>query len=286
MAAPLAPQLVLRTPQGRWQATVTLGARTVSSAGPRRMFSESQARVTHTTWVRALPHPFDGTVNGAWLRRALAANMRRRSDLRALGMQDSKDASPLRESGLQVAGDAAYGPLVNGKRQEGPDFNDYLGVDWNAPDGSVDPAEPHQLRCLDCSGFVRMIWGLRRHAPNDAPVTPLARSASSDGKALRRCAVQMAAREPGVAIDRNRGVLLRNLSRVAIGDLVLFDADPDDGTAIDHVGLFLGIDSAGHGRFLSSRQGANGPTLVNVRGKSVLDGNGDFARAFRAVRRL
>jgi hypothetical protein len=67
---------------------------------------------------------------------------------------------------------------------------------------------------------------------------------------------------------------------------VLFDADPEDGTGIDHVGLFLGIDSEGGHRFLSSRKGANGPTLADVRGKSILDGDGLFARALRAVRRL
>jgi imidazolonepropionase-like amidohydrolase len=41
-----------------------------------------------------------------------------------------------------------------------------------------------------------------------------------------------------------------------------------------------------HGRFLSIRKGANGSTLADVRGKSILDGNGLFARSFRAVRRL
>lgn len=41
----------------------------------------------------------------------------------------------------------------------------------------------------------------------------------------------------------------------------------------------------GHHRFLSSRKGANGPTLGNVRGQSILDGNGLFARGLRAVRR-
>jgi hypothetical protein len=93
MAATLAPQLVLRTPQGRWQATLTHGARTVISAGPRRTFSEDGARVTHTTWLRALPQPFNGTLDRSWLRRALAANTRREPDLLALGMQYIKHAA-------------------------------------------------------------------------------------------------------------------------------------------------------------------------------------------------
>lgn len=280
------PRFELRNAHGRWLATLTRGARTVLSAGPRRNFSEDQACVTHTNWVRALPKPFEGRIDTAWLQGALAANTRRQPDLIALGMQYVNGVPPLREGGLQIAGDAAYGPLVDAKRQEGSDFNDYLGVDWTYADGSVDKSEPLQLRCLDCSGFVRMVWGFRRHAPNAAPVMPLARLASNDGKALPRRAVQMAARAPGVLVECNRGVQLRDFSRLAIGDLVLFDADPDDGTAIDHVGFYLGIDDDGHHRFLSSRKGANGPTLADVRGQSILDGNGLFARGFRAVRRL
>jgi hypothetical protein len=279
-------RIELRDASGRWLATLTHGARSVTSRGPWRSFSEDGLRVTHTVWVRALSRPFKGTIDRAWLQAALAANTRRQSDLLALAMQYVRGAPAQHEGGLRIAGDAAYGPLVNGKRQEGADFNDYLGVDWTYPDHSVDGAEPHQLHCLDCSGFVRMLWGFRRHAPNHAPVIPLARTTSGDGSELPRRAVQMAARAPGVLIERNRGVQLRNFSRLGIGDLVLFDADDDDGTAIDHVGLYLGVDSDGRHRFLSSRKGANGPTLADVRGKSLLDGDGLFARSFRAVRRL
>lgn len=279
-------RLELRTPGGRWLATLTHGARSVVCSGPARSFSESGVRVKHALWVRALPQPFAGAVDTAWLARALAANARRQADLLMLSMQYIDGAPALRAGGLQIAGDAAYGPRVAGKRQEGSDFNDYLGVDWRYPDGRIDAAEPRQLRCLDCSGLVRMIWGFRRHAPNDAAVMPLALAASGDGKALPRRAVQMAARAPGVLIERNRGVQLHDLSRLAVGDRVFFDADTDDGTRIDHVGFYLGVDSDGHYRFLSSRKGANGPTLADVRGKSILDGNGLYARSLRAVRRL
>jgi cell wall-associated NlpC family hydrolase len=70
------------------------------------------------------------------------------------------------------------------------------------------------------------------------------------------------------------------------GDLVFFDADPIDGPAIDHVGMFIGVDSVGNRRFISSRKGANGPTLGDVRGASVLDGPGLYAKSFRSARRL
>jgi len=280
------PQVELREPRGRCLATFTVGAQTVVSIGPRRTFSEDQARATHTSWVRALPSPFDGTIERAWLRRALAANTRREPDLLTLGMQYVKYAPPLTQGVLQIAGDSAYGPLVDGQRQEGSDFNDYLGVHWTYGDGAVDAPEAAQFQCLDCSGFVRMLWGYRRHAPNAAPVIELARTASADGSALPRRAAQMAARAPGVVIERNRGVQLRDFSRLGIGDLVLFDADDGDGTAIDHVGIYLGVDSDGRHRFLSSRKGANGPTMADKRGRSLLDGDGLFARSFRAVRRL
>lgn len=46
-------------------ATLTIGVQTVVSTEPRRTFSEDQARATHTTCVRALTSPFDGTVDRA-----------------------------------------------------------------------------------------------------------------------------------------------------------------------------------------------------------------------------
>ena len=75
------------------------------------------------------------------------------------------------EAGLQLAGDASYGPLKDGEREEGPDFNDYLGIEWVYPE-QVDKPEKRQRHCLDCSGFIRMVWGYRRHLPgNNFPTT-------------------------------------------------------------------------------------------------------------------
>lgn len=279
-------QVEVRTPRGHWLATLTRGARTVISAGPRRTFSEDAVSVTHAIWVRALAKPFEGRVDTTWIAKALSANAMRNPDLLALGMQYIHTATPRYADGMQIAGDAGYGPIVDGKRQEGSDFNDYLGVSWTYADGSVDAPERRQLQCLDCSGFVRIVWGFRHHAPNDAPVMPLARATSRDSRALPRRAMQMAARAPGVLIEPNRAVQLLDFSRLAIGDLVLFDADRDDGAAIDHVGLYLGPDRDSHHRFISSRKAANGPTMADIRGKSILDGTGLYARSFRSVRRL
>jgi cell wall-associated NlpC family hydrolase len=76
------------------------------------------------------------------------------------------------------------------------------------------------------------------------------------------------------------------LGRLAPGDLVFFDADSTDGTQIDHVGIYLGRDTGGNYRFLSSRQSIDGPTMGDYRGSSVLNGTGLYARSFRAARRL
>jgi cell wall-associated NlpC family hydrolase len=280
------PRLELHDPQGCWLATLTNGAQTVLTVGPSRTFKEDDASVTHTKWVRALPSPFNGTVDAVWVRRALDANASRKADLLALGMQYVGGAPPRLNGALQIAGDAAYGPLVNGKRQEGSDFNDYLGIPWTYTIESVDAPEPLQFHCLDCSGFIRMIWGYRRHAPNAAPVMVLSRTDSPGGQTLPRRAVQIADRAAGVLIEPNLGVPPQDLLKLQIGDLVLFDADHGDGPKIDHVGIYIGADTNGDHRFLSSRKGANGPTMADVRGKSILNGAGLYARSLRAVRRL
>ena len=147
-------------------ARFTDGATTVTSSGPRRRFSEPTAAdaVTHAVWVRTLPKPFTGAVDEAWLTAALQANALRVPDVLAIAMQYVSGAAAVLDGPLQIAGDAEYGPLVDGKREEGADFNDYLGVTWTYAD-AVDRPETRQFRCLDCSGFVRMVWGYRHSLP-------------------------------------------------------------------------------------------------------------------------
>jgi hypothetical protein len=50
--------------------------------------------------------------------------------------------------------------------------------------------------------------------------------------------------------------------------------------------MYLGLDTAGAHRFLSSRKIPNGPTLADRGHRSTLSGTGYYAKAFRAVRRL
>jgi hypothetical protein len=122
-------RLEVRDGDGRWLATFTDGARTVLLAGPRRSFAEGRAAVSHAKWVRSHPSPFVGRLDRGWLREALAANAARVADVLAIAMQYVRDAPPLHdENGLQIAGDAHYGPGDEANREEGSDFNDYLGV--------------------------------------------------------------------------------------------------------------------------------------------------------------
>jgi cell wall-associated NlpC family hydrolase len=281
------PLAEVRDTAGKWLATFTSGAYTVVLTGPRRRFAEGTASVSHARWVRTCPRPFAGRVPRAWLERALAANQARVPDVLALGMQYVRGAPAIHEGGLQIAGDARYGPGPETSRQEGADFNDYLGVTWNYPDDPADAPEPHQFRCLDCSGYIRMVWGYRHHLPGAGfeDRLPLGLAPTPDRRSIPRRAFQIYDNAPGLLVLR-RGESTSDLSRLDVGDLVFFDADPDDGPQIDHVGMYLGRDKDGRRRFVSSRKQRNGPTLGDYHGASVLDGTGLYARAFCGVRRL
>lgn len=263
---------------GSLVATFTKNARTVVLTGPTRTFSEpanTPASVTTTSWVRVAPSAFNGTVDTTWLGQALKDTS---PDLFQLATQYMAGAPVIRDStGRKIAGDADYGPLqADGSRAEGADFNDYMGIAWNY--GSiVDQPEVSQLNSLDCSGYVRMLWGYRSGLP--LIISP-------NGTAIPRRSFEMIASAPGIVTVQNNGAQITNMSALQAGDIVGFDADTNDGTQIDHVGMFLGVDSEGHYRFISSRKSANGPTMGDLSGKSVLDGTGHYANAFRSVRRF
>jgi hypothetical protein len=261
---------------GEWLATFTLGARTVTVAGPKRTFAEDTAgaAVVTSTYVRLLPEPFTGGVDGAWLRSAVADTS---PDLLAIAAQYVRHAPALSDAaGLQTAGDASYGPASeDGKLRKGADFNDYLGIPWDYP-GKADPPEADELGALDCSGFVRMVFGYRGGMPMTRE--------PADGLLPRR-SYEMLDAAPGSVIYRSTGQL-EELAGIQPGDLVFFDAEPDGAGQIDHVGVFLGVDTHGNHRFISSRKTADGPTMGDEGGRSILDGTGHYAEAWRGVRRL
>ena len=274
-------------PRGRWLATFANGAHTAVLAGPRRRFAEGKASVSHAKWVRTYPAPFAGEVDQDWLERALAANEARVPDVLTIAMQYIRGALAIHEGDLQIAGDARYGPGTEKRRQEGSDFNDYLGVTWTYPDEPEDPPEQKQFQCLDCSGYMRMVWGYRHHLPGAGyeDRIPLSVAPKPDRRSIPRRAYQIYESAPGVIIIPRAGQVT-DFSRLSVGDLVFFDADTKDGPQIDHVGMYLGRDSYQRYRFISSRKKRNGPTLGDYKGASLLDGTGLYARSFCAVRRI
>jgi cell wall-associated NlpC family hydrolase len=275
-------------------AVLTIGAYTVALKGPSRRFDEPTASdpVEHDVWVRTLPSPFHLATSRlwlhGWLEQALLANAARIPDVLAIATQYLHGAPGLHEGDLKIAGAASYGPLVEGRRQEGSDFNDYLGLEWEYGSGQSDKPEASQFGCLDCSGYMRMIWGFRHNLEGSSfqDRIPLSRTVRADRSALPRRAYQMFERGPGVVVTRRRDGLAADLSRLQVGDLVFFDADPLDGSQVDHVGMYLGLDRGGHARFISSRKRHNGPTFGDEGGRSILDGSGLYATAFAGSRRL
>jgi cell wall-associated NlpC family hydrolase len=134
---------------------------------------------------------------------------------------------------------------------------------------------------------MRMVWGYRHHLPGAGyPDTiPLSRRPRSKSTLPRR-SFELYDDGTGIILVPDTGTQITDMSVLDTGDLVFFDASDDDKTRLDHVGMYLGTDTAGSHRFISSRKTADGPTLGDKGGDSVLDGAGLFARAFRAARRL
>jgi hypothetical protein len=263
--------------QGGVLATFTNGARTVDVRGPLRIFAEpatTSATVRSTTWVRLLPRPFDGRVDRAWLARKLRDTS---PDVLEIAMQYVTGAPPVRNhQGLVISGDAGFGPIhASGSRSEGSDFNDYLGIPWSYG-GVTDPAEHSERGMLDCSGFLRMVFGYRSGIP-------LALGPSTT--ALPRVAAEIMAQGPGVLLEADRGAI-PSFKRLQPGDMLFFDRARHDGIPINHSGIYLGRDQLGRMRFVSSRKLADGPSMGDAGGESVLTRDEHAALRWRAARRI
>lgn len=263
-----------------WLATFTTGSRTVSLRGQGRTFSEpstTSASVMHNVWVRLLSAPFQGGVDETNLSALLADTS---PDVLTIAMQYvDGSGSAADSSGLIIASNADYGPLqADGTRKEGADFNDYLGI---AKDYGyrVDTPEADQFNSLDCSGYIRMVYGYRLGLP-------LGLEPTQSKSYIPRRAVQIYDAAPGVTLLTQGSSTTGLLDALLPGDLIFHDASTNDGTAIDHSGIYVGKDNQGNYRFISSRKTANGPTLGDVGGKSILNGSGLYARTLVAAKRL
>jgi len=271
---------------GRTVAVFTDGARTVRLTGAVRTFKEpkyTSATVSTDAWIRLAPQAWKaGEETAAWFRPWLTAALADTSpDALAIatqylvGMPEQKDGK-----GVRFAGDADFGPFSETDpdgRAENSDFFDYLGIQYKFPDGGRSTPQPDRFGDLDCSGFLRMVYGYRLGYP--------VRSANTAGVGLPRRAFAMA-QFAGVAVIENRNTTVREHARLQPGDLLFFNLDASDGPQADHSGIYLGLDDAGHHRFVSSRSKANGPTMGDYGGASLLDGSGRLAQTFRTARRL
>jgi cell wall-associated NlpC family hydrolase len=262
-------------------ATFTDGASTVVLVGPERRFDEPTAEhgVTTDRWVRVLPEPFDGEVDAAWLAAAPYTDLP--DVLEVLTRYWTGAPDEVGNDGVLISAEAGYGPLqADGSRAVGADWHDFRGVEAGSW-GRSHRADEANERSLDCSGYVREVYGVRFGLP-------LTRRPDG-GASLPRRAKHQAAIAPGIMPIGDTGEPLdpARLEHLQAGDLVFFDAPSDDDRAIDHVGVYLGVDHGGHHRFVHSRTSVDGPTMGgDQHGRSVVDGDGFFARGFRATRRL
>jgi cell wall-associated NlpC family hydrolase len=265
-------------------ATFTDGARTVALTGPARTFTEprfTDATVTTTTWVRLAPQAWaPGEEKAEWFAQWFDAARKDTSpDMFDVAMQYFDGAAAEKnDDGLQVRGDAIFGPVAPAgyARLEQSDFLDYLGISYSFPDTDK-KAKPAHRGALDCSGFVRMVYGYRLGYP--------LLGTNNGGPGLPRRAYAIAERGPGVALIPNTQTRVTAYDALQPGDLVFFEVE-GGADELDHVGIFVGIDSTGHYRFMSSRERANGPTFGDLGGTSLLDDGGMYSRAWRAARRI
>jgi cell wall-associated NlpC family hydrolase len=267
-------------------ATFTDGARTVTLDGPERTFAEPQfpgRAVTTRVWVRLLPEEWNPKdENAPWVRDWLQTHLgSTEPDVLAFA-KDYLDGAPEERDAHEVRfkGDASFGPPPPPGRPpiESNDFYDYLGVGWTFADGARREPDPVRYGTADCSGFVRLVYGYRAGYPLLATEKP--------GPGLPRRARAMMETGPGAVVLPDTGVPPSNDGVLQAGDLLFFDLDQAPDRRIDHVAIYLGRDDDGQPRFVSSRRRADGPTLGDLGGTSVLDDGGHYATSFRAAKRL
>ncbi|GHE05624.1 C40 family peptidase [Streptomyces alanosinicus] len=270
---------VARDRHGAVIATFTDGARTAVLTGPSRTFAEprtTDAKVVSTSWVRLLPQPWaPGAERSDWFKAWLKTRL------------GSRDPDILATAFAYTAGAARYGPSSTsdsdrarqGKRRMGSDFYDYLGAPWTFPDGVTRRPEKDRRRSVDCSGYVRLVYGYRSGLSLNSRDSPA-------GGGLQRTADAIAHGPLGVPViplaDRSPDVI----QGLQPGDLVFFRTRELPGGRIGHIGIYLGLDTADHPRFISSRKEADGPTMGDKGGASRLDGDGYYAQGLRGARRL
>ncbi|MGW1892817.1 C40 family peptidase [Streptomyces sp. NPDC002004] len=287
---------ILRTQGGEVLATFTDGARTATLRGPSRTFTEpanTQSRIVTENWVRLMPEPWrPGAEKEKWFKDWFKKYYgSQEDDIFAFAFQ-YVDGAPVKkdEEGIAYAGDAKFGPVNPDLSQhrgtpllEQSDFFDYLGIPYTFRNGTTVQPDKARYRAIDCSGFIRTVFGYRARYPLMA--------SDSVGDGLPRTANGMARSKAGTTIIPLSGPAPwyerpKNIDVLQPGDLLFFKMDHHTGNHIDHAALYLGPDTDGHKMFISSRKEVNGPTMGDKGGTSRLDGNGFYAQLFRSSKRL
>ncbi|MEV0638798.1 NlpC/P60 family protein [Streptomyces sp. NPDC050619] len=285
---------VLRGADRQVKAVFTDGARTATLTGPARTFAEPSStgsEVSTTDWARLMPEPWtEGAEQEKWFKDWYAEyEGSKEDDLFAFASQYTAGAKEKKdEQGVVYAGDANFGPLNTTGAEDGDlrleqsDFYDYLGIPYPFRDGATGTPESARARSVDCSGYIRMVFGYRARYP--------LMSADGSGDGLPRTANGMARSKEGVDVLPLTGLAAKDrpsgIDQLQPGDLVFFKLDTRTGQRLDHVGMVLGYDTEGHLVFISSREEVNGPTIGDIGGASRLDGNGYYAKTLRSAKRL
>ncbi|WP_338673669.1 NlpC/P60 family protein [Streptomyces sp. SCSIO 30461] len=285
---------VLRGEGGQVLATFTDRARTATLKGPSRTFTEAantKSRVVTEDWVRLMPETWrKGAEKEKWFKDWFKEFFGSEEDDIFASAFQYIEGAPVKkdEEGTSYAGDASFGPLNpngsagNDLREELSDFYDYLMIPYTFRDGTSKQPEDKRARSVDCSGYMRLVWGYRVRYP----------LASSDttGDGLPRTANGMARSKLGADVIPLKGVAAKDRPKsidvLQPGDLVFFKLDARTKDRLDHVGMYLGHDGDGHKIFISSREEVNGPTIGDKGGTSRLDGNGYYATTLRSAKRL
>ncbi|HVK65462.1 MAG TPA: hypothetical protein VM694_13355 [Polyangium sp.] len=282
-------------------AWFTKGAYTVRMTGPSRTFSAgvtSVPSVTTTMWIRTLTTPFDPvtmgtTARSAWLNAARIVNcVTGTSDILAVAYEYIEGASK----------DAGYA--------NGADYHDFLGIPWDPIDANIIAADTTQHGKIDCSGYLRLIFGQHANFLYNGVEAKIPMSLYVKGTLTRSSKDQYQSgpgkilvpfrTQPTGATAFNGTPTATELAAIEVGDIVFFDSSCDyavstpscgaDWTSIGHTGIYVGRDTLNNARFLSSRSTANGPTVANTGGWSVFNNatgiSGTYPKRFRGARRF
>jgi hypothetical protein len=245
----------------------------------------SPPTVTHNTWIRVLSDPFDGTWTDGLADQIRAWAADTSPDALAYAVMFITGAPTVTStafSGAPVYGQAQYGPLYSdGTRVEFSDWNDFIGVGWTYPNGEVRTFPHGSITTnggLDCSGFVRMVYGRNMGIP-------MSFNLNYDGLNLPRRSADMGPSGPGVLIANSTGSPPATTG-LQIGDYLGFALSDSTDGELTHSGIYLGLDTGGNPRFISSRKVCNGPTMSDLGGASTLNGTGTYATGLRTIRRF